>query len=603
MLNRLADWLDGRTGVLSGARGLMDGEVPGGARWRYSLGVALAAAFAVQVTTGVMLLFTYTPSAEMAWGSVYFVQERMTLGWFVRGMHHFGSQATIVLTGLHLLQVLVAGAYRAPREVNWWIGLGLLGLVLGLGATGYQLPWDQKGYWSTKIAANFTGGIPVLGPTLRKLVVGGTEFGNQTVSRFFALHVAVMPGLVVLLLTLHVLLFHKYGVTASKSASARGAGRYWPEQGFRDVAAAFVAVAAVATVVLVNHGAGLDAPADPSSADFPARPEWYFLPVFQMLKKFPGDKEYIGTVVIPGAVFLVLALMPFFDRVLPGKLAHALACAFVFTLAGGAGYFLFEAVTSDARDEGFQAARAKADVAAKRAIALANDPDVGVPPEGSGYVLLRDPLTHGRGVLDAKCLGCHVFGGKGLDKQAAPDLKGFGSRAWLRGLLENPSSDAYYGKVPGCDGMAEWKKGSKLTPKELAAVTDFVASFAAIPEDQTPVEWLNSPGVADHPGVKPWEVECGTCHAIEGLSEGGLRDAPGLFAWGSPRWTRRMILKPGAPDYYGFLEPAQQMPAFRGQLTDNDLTTVIRYLKDDYPGAPARAAAAPTFPVPARARP
>ena len=561
----------------------MDGPIPGGPRWRYTLGVALATALLIQFATGVLMMFTYVPSPEMAWGSVHFINEQMTLGWFVRGLHHFGSQATVVVLGLHLLQVLVAGAYRAPRETNWWIGLVLLVLVLGLSATGYQLPWDQKGYWSTKIAANFAGGVPVIGEAVRKVAIGGTEFGYQTLTRFFALHVAVMPGLVVVFLAIHVLLFHKYGVTAPRTN--RPASSYWPEQAFRDATAAFVFAAGLGTLVLVFHGATLDAPADPSSADFPARPEWYFLPMYQMLKKFPGSQEVIGTVVIPSAIMTVMFLLPFLDKILPGKLAHFLACAFVFTLVGGAGYFLVESIRTDARDETFIAARAKADVAMERARTLANDPEVGIPPDGSTYLLLRDPLHHGKPVFEAKCLGCHVFDGKGVGTQVAADLKDFGSRAWIRGLLENPRSASYFGKVPQCDGMAEWKKGSKLSKKELDDVADFVATFAKIKPETTSEEWLSQPGVADHPGLKPFGNECGTCHVIDGLSEGGVRDAPKLFAWGSSQWLSRMIRRPGSPDMYGYLETKEQMPGFAEQLTDNDVTTIIRYLKNDYVGA------------------
>jgi len=592
LFNRLATWLDARTGAVTVAADVLDGPIPGGARWRYSLGAALSAAFLIQVATGVLMMFTYSPSAETAWGSVYFIQEQMTLGWFVRGMHHFGSQATVVLVGLHLLQVLIAGAYRAPREVNWWIGLVLLVLVLGLGATGYQLPWDQKGYWSTKIAANFAGGVPVVGAALRKVVVGGTEFGNQTLSRFYALHVAVMPGLVVFFLGLHVLLFHRSGPTAPKSS--RGPSPYWPAQAVRDVSAAAVVALGLAAVVLVYHGATLDAPADPSSADFPARPEWYFLSLFQMLKFFPGDREVIGTVVVPGAVLTSLALIPLFDKVFPSRLAHWLACGFVFTLAGGASFLTAVALRSDARDPVYIAGRVKAEAAARRAFRLAGDPAVGVPPDGSTYVLLRDPLYHGRAVLEAKCLGCHVYGGdNGQGVQAAADLKDFGTYAWVRGLLENPSSPTYFGKVPGCDGMATWKKGSKLDARGLDEVADFVASFAAIPVDQTPEEWLNAPGVAEHPGLAHYQKECGECHAVPGLSEGGTQPAPGLFAYGSPQWVSRMIAKPASSDLYGYLDKARQMPGFADGLTANDVRTVVRYLRNDYPGAPGADAGRP----------
>ena len=585
MFNRLADWFDQRIGYRPLVQGVLDGPIPGGARWRYTLGVALATALFIQFVTGVLMMFTYVPSPEMAWGSVYFINERMLLGWFVRGLHHFGSQATVVVLGLHLLQVLIAGAYRAPRETNWWIGLVLMVLILGLGATGYQLPWDQKGYWSTKIAANFAGGVPVIGEAARKVAVGGTEFGYQTLTRFFALHVAVMPGLVVFLLTIHVILFHRYGVTAPRSE--RPVTRYWPEQAFKDATASFIFTAGLAAIVLFFRGATLDAPADPSSADYPARPEWYFLPMYQMLKHFPGDREVIGTVVIPGAIMAVMFLLPFLDRILPGKLAHFLACCFVFALFGGAGYFIYESLKADASDPGFKIARDKADMAMERALTLANDPNVGVPPDGATYLLLRDPLYHGRSVFEAKCLGCHVFDGKGVGTQVASDLKDYGSRAWLRGMLEAPSSPRYFGKVPKCDGMAEWKKGSKLSAKELDDVADFVASFAKIKPDTTVEEWQNEPGVAEHPGLKPFQKECGTCHVIEGLSEGGVRDAPQLFAWGSRQWLARMIRKPGATDMYGFLDATDQMPPFAEQLSENDVNTVIRYLGNDYSGAPA----------------
>jgi ubiquinol-cytochrome c reductase cytochrome b subunit len=123
-----------------------------------------------------------------------------------------------------------------------------------------------------------------------------------------------------------------------------------------------------------------------------------------------------------------------------------------------------------------------------------------------------------------------------------------------------------------------------LKGQQLEDVADFVASFAGIPADQTPDEWLSDPAVAKHPGSEPFQKECGQCHQIEGYTEGGTRDAPGLFAWGSPQWTSRMIRKPGAPDLYGFLEEKDRMPPFGAdQLTANDTDMVIRYLNHRYP--------------------
>src|SRR4051812_11859687 len=177
--------------------------IPGGARWRYVFGSALSTTFMIQVATGLLLLLSYSPSSSTAWGSVYYVSYQMTGGWFVRGIHHFGSQAMVILLAMHLLQVLWAGAYRRPREVNWWFGMALLFLTLGFSLTGYLLPWDQKGYWATKVATNIAGGAPGLGPMIQKVGGGGLDYGNQTITRFFGLHVGGLPALFVPCLAAH----------------------------------------------------------------------------------------------------------------------------------------------------------------------------------------------------------------------------------------------------------------------------------------------------------------------------------------------------------------------------------------------------------------
>jgi ubiquinol-cytochrome c reductase cytochrome b subunit len=198
----------------------------------------------------------------------------------------------------------------------------------------------------------------------------------------------------------------------------------------------------------------------------------------------------------------------------------------------------------------------------------------------------HDPLTQGQAMLEKKCLGCHEFDSEGSGPQTASNLKDFGSRGWIRGMLEDPKAPGYFGTVPGLKGMAEWKDSSALDGKELDDVADFVASFARIPDEMTPEKWLKTPEMSKHPGNELFKEECGQCHKIEGYTEGGLRDAPGLFAWGSPRWLARMIRKPGAPDLYGFFKGKEKMPPFGAdQLTQSDLEMIIRYLKNDYPMA------------------
>jgi ubiquinol-cytochrome c reductase cytochrome b subunit len=590
LIKQLIDWLDDRSGFKYLIKRVRDEPIPGGARWRYVFGSALMVAFLIQAFTGVLLMTSYSPSSSMAWASVFYIKEQLWMGWFIRGVHHFSAQTLMTLLPFHLLQVVWSGAYRRPRELTWWFGLALLFLAAAFSLTGYLLPWDQKGYWHARVATNIMGSAPVIGPYILRVLIGGADYGNLTVTHFYGLHVAILPTLFVLCVLAHIVLSRRYGIAPPPRSERWPSAQYWPEQLFRNTVFCTGMVGVIVALVLIEGGTTLDAPADPSSADYPARPEWYFLSLFQMLKMFPGRIEVVGTFVIPSCVAILLASLPLWDRVLPGKLAHSLARAFVFAVVACAGVLTCQALYDDAHNASFQESRRTADVARHRAIYLAGLPEVGIPPDGSGYLLRRDPFTQGRNVLDRRCLSCHFFEGKGSGEQTASDLARFGSRTWIRGLLEKPTSSTYFGKAAKFDGMAEWKKSSKLSAKELDDVADFVTSFAAIPDDLTIDDWANSPGVSDHPGAAPFQKECGKCHVIDGFTDGGLRDAPGLFGWGSPWWIARMIRKPRSSDKYGFLDEKQenQMPAFGpDQIIDSDLDTLVRYLKDDYPKPPA----------------
>ena len=155
-MKALLDWLDNRTGYKLLMHEALNEPIPGGARWRYITGSMLTFCFVVQAITGMFLWCGYAPSTQTAWESVYYIQHEMTLGWLVRGIHHFAAQAMMVVLGLHFFQVIWDGAYRAPREVNFWLGIVLMQIVVVLSLTGYLLPWDQKGYYATKVATNIS---------------------------------------------------------------------------------------------------------------------------------------------------------------------------------------------------------------------------------------------------------------------------------------------------------------------------------------------------------------------------------------------------------------------------------------------------------------
>ncbi|HXG12939.1 MAG TPA: cytochrome b N-terminal domain-containing protein [Gemmataceae bacterium] len=368
MFARLAAWLEDRIALSKIRDALLLEHIPGGAKWRYVWGSCLSFVFTVQLITGVLLMTAYSPGDSTAWPSVYFIQYQMDFGWFIRGLHHFGSQAMVVLLGLHMLQVVIAGAHLPPREINWWLGLALMGVVLSLGLTGYLLPWDQKGFWATQVATNIAGSLPVLGPWVQKIIVGGPEYGHHTLTRFYALHVGILPPLLIVLLIAHVALFRRRGVTVPKDAV--GEGWFWPDQAFRDMVASMAIFALLIVLVLKGHGhstepaasmwsydywahagrdgrgANLDAPADPSHA-YPARPEWYFLFLFQMLKYFEGPYKIVGTAVVPAAVGLLLFILPLLGYGRMRPFGHAFGVIVVTALLAGAGTLTLLAVSQD----------------------------------------------------------------------------------------------------------------------------------------------------------------------------------------------------------------------------------------------------------------
>ncbi|HMP04886.1 MAG TPA: cytochrome b N-terminal domain-containing protein, partial [Lacipirellulaceae bacterium] len=210
MLRTVANWFDDRTGYRKLVRAALYEPVPGGARWRYVWGSTLVVAFVTQLVTGVFLWMAYSPSAQTAWESVFYIQHEMWGGWLLRGIHHFMAHAMVYLLIVHFVQVVIDGAYRAPRELNFVVGLLLMFLVLGMALTGYLLPWDQKGYWATSVGTNLASQAPLVGPALRKLAIGGPDYGHHTLTRFFALHVGVLPGLMMVLLAVHIGLFRRH---------------------------------------------------------------------------------------------------------------------------------------------------------------------------------------------------------------------------------------------------------------------------------------------------------------------------------------------------------------------------------------------------------
>lgn len=566
-MKSLFDWIDQRTGYRHITREALFENIPGGSRWRYVWGSTLTFTLAIQFITGIALWMAYSPSSQTAWESVYYIQNQMWGGWFLRGLHHFTAQAMNILLVLHLMQVVIDGAYKAPREVNFWFGVILLLLVLGLSLTGYLLPWDQKGFWATKVATNIAGITPVIGPALQRLIIGGADYGHHTLTRFFALHAGVLPGAIILLLVGHIYLFRRHGITPRKPLNKPDAA-FWPDQVLKDAVACLAVLAAILFFIVRGQGADLGAPADPSEPYSAARPEWYFLFLFQFLKYFPGGTELWGAIIIPTILIAIIFLMPFLGN---WRLGHRFNLGLLWSLLAGVALLTWFAVAEDRRNHEYVFSVRQATEDAERVKQLADSPS-GIPATGAVTLLRNDPFTQGPKIFSKQCASCHRFDGHdgmgivSINPPEASDLKNFASREWIAGLLdpEKISGPHYFGGTKFRDGkMAKFVKKdvAQFSAAEKAKMNKVILALSAEAE-------LKAQRVADKRDeaiiregkmlISSAGMHCADCHQFHKSDEDAT--APDLTGYGSRQWLTEIISNPAHPRFYG--KKNDRMPAF-----------------------------------------
>jgi quinol---cytochrome c reductase cytochrome b subunit, bacillus type len=222
------DWVEERSGLVGYTKWFLFRKVPHDISWAQTLGAAALTAFLVQALTGVFLAMYYKPDPNSAYSSVVNITEEVTLGWLVRGMHKWGASVFIILMFFHMARTFLFGAYKYPRELNWIIGVLLLVLGMLEGFTGYLLPWDQTAYWATVVGINLNATAPFAGPFLAQFLQGGLMIGPDTLAKFYALHMLLVPGAIMALIGLHLYLVVRLGVT-SPPWSHSAAGRVRPE--------------------------------------------------------------------------------------------------------------------------------------------------------------------------------------------------------------------------------------------------------------------------------------------------------------------------------------------------------------------------------------
>ena len=318
--NRAMAWLEEHTrlGPVIGAG--LHVRVPMSANTLYFGGIALFL-FMIQATTGTLLALYFKGTPEAAYKSVQFITSEVSFGWLIRSIHHWGADLMILFVFLHLVRIFLQAAYKYPRQVTWLVGMLLLMVTLGFGFTGYLLPWDQRAYWATVVGTEIAGSVPVIGASLQLLLRGGSDVTGDTMSRFFGIHVLVLPISLAALLGLHLLLVHQMGLASPKrpdprTPEQRAALASEPVRPFFpnylvDELVAWYILLAVLVVLASIFPAGLEDPANPLQTPQHVKPEWYFLGVYQLLKLIPI--KVVG-IMLPVVGVGLLVIWPFLDR-------------------------------------------------------------------------------------------------------------------------------------------------------------------------------------------------------------------------------------------------------------------------------------------------
>lgn len=307
--------------------------------WWWCLGGTPLYLFAVQVATGILLTFYYVPDPSGAYESVAHITQEVRFGWYLRSLHKWAANLMIVAVFLHLLRVFFTGAYRRPRQLNWCVGVMLLGCTLAFGFTGYSLIYEQLSFWGATVATNLVEAVPLVGPPLALLMRGGAEISGNTLTRFFVLHIGVLPTVMFALLFLHIALVRLHGVTEFEFSDARRAQQrtfpFWPHHATTELLIG-VLLMFVLTVLALAAPAGLGPKADPTVTPEHIQPEWYFFFSFRLLKLTSLETSVYLTAALGAGIFF----WPFIEDALHRRLGMPRDLSIVIGVIGFLGFLM-----------------------------------------------------------------------------------------------------------------------------------------------------------------------------------------------------------------------------------------------------------------------
>lgn len=324
---KIVAWIEDRSGVIGVVKSLAKHKVPPDVNWWYVLGSATLFCLVLQVVTGISLALIYQPSTGAAYESLQYISNELPLGNILRGLHYFGASGMILLMGAHMIRVFLMAAYKFPREMNWLSGVVLFFLTVAMAFTGQLLRWDDAAIWTTMIAAEQVGRVPLIGDYLAYFVIAGKTIGGETLSRFFSFHVFFIPALLFGFLGFHLYLVVRNGISEPpkkgrsvdsktyrswyESMLEKKGVPFWPDAAWKDV---IFSVAVLAVIIFLSFYFGpqeLGGPPDPTMVEVTPKPDWYLLWIFALLALMPHALESYFIFIAPIIIGTVLVAIPF----------------------------------------------------------------------------------------------------------------------------------------------------------------------------------------------------------------------------------------------------------------------------------------------------
>jgi len=448
----------GRVGWEEGIKPFLYKELPPKTGWAATLGSLCVVLFVTMFVSGVFLAMYYNPSPDKAYQAIDYIMHDLPWGWLLRGIHHWGASAMVIAVFLHMMTNFFTGTYKAPREVTWISGVVMFLIVLGLGFTGYLLPWDLKAYWATTVSTNIPKDIPLIGGFLSRLALGGSSISGATLTRFYAVHAMLLPAALVAFIGFHIYLVRVHGISehspeddtalegdAPKATQPGRPYRFYPEHAWRS-AIVFVVVLAILLILSVYGTIPREQIAGTLVEDYLPRPEWYYMWLFQLLTLFPGKWEAVGSLATPSLLVILLFAVPFIGR--RGRYGAAnrpLPLAIGMTAIVGVSYLTIM---------GF----------------------AGAKPYGQTILVPDRALTASeqRGLYlyaDRECSYCHQIDGQG-GHRVGPDLSNEVAKRghdvdYLKRYIKNPTDVNSTSVMPKYD----------LSDADLTALADFIRSL------------------------------------------------------------------------------------------------------------------------------